>query len=96
MPFTEEELKKLNFTQEELDILEAASMYTFYADELPEEPDEMLSKLDEHFGNLENQEPGVTFEKIGKLCETDPEFITQLIVAQEVLSDLRPDQEIED
>ena len=96
LPFTEEELKQLNFTQEELSILEAASVYMTYAEELPEEPDEMIAKLDEHFAGLENQDPEVTFEKIGKLCETDPEFITQLIVAQEVLAELRPEQEVED
>lgn len=96
LPFTEEELKQLNFTQEELDILEAASAYSAYVDELPESPDGIIAKLDEYFaGTEDNKDPGETIEKIGKLCETDPEFITHLIVAQEVLSELKPEQETE-
>ena len=96
LPFTEEELKQLNFTQEELDILEAASAYSAYVDELPESPDGMVAKLDEYFAGSENSDPGETIEKLGRLCETDPEFITQLVIAQEVLAELRSEQDVED
>ena len=96
LPFTEEELKQLNFTQEELDILEAASAYSAYADALDGNPDGMVAKLDEYFGNSEKQEVSETIEKLGELCKSDPEFITQLIVAQEVLAELRPEEEFED
>ena len=95
LPFTEEELKELNFTEEELAILEAASAYSELADELMD-ADELVAKMDDIFGDLANTDPNDTFEKIGKLCETDPEFITQLVLAQEILSDVRPDQELDD
>ena len=96
LPFTDEELKQLNFTQEELDILEAASAYSAFVDELPENPDEIVQKLDKYFADSDKKDPGETIEKIGKLCETDPEFISQLVATQEILSDVRPDQEVDD
>ena len=95
LPFTEEELKELNFTEEELAILEAASAYTDMASELMD-ADELVAKMEDCFGNLSQTDPNETFEKLGELCKTDPEFITQLVLAQEVLSEVRPDQELDD
>lgn len=94
LPFTEEELKQLNFTPEELEILDFANSYVELANELDGNPDELINKLDTYFPKTAS--PEETFEKLGEVCETDPEFISQLIATQELLSDLAPEQERED
>ena len=88
LPFTEEELKQLNFTPEELDILESASAYSQTADMLPDDPEDMLSKVETNFS--ENMTSDEVFQKLGELCESDPDFITELIASQELLTDSKP------
>lgn len=84
LPFTEEELKQLNFTPEELEILETASAYSQTTQMLPDDEDALLKKIDETFS--EDAPSDDTMQKIVDLCSTDPEFINQLIAVQEVLS----------
>ena len=96
LPFTEEELEILNFTPEELEILESASAFSQTADMLPENPDEMMEKVGEHFREGEDVTFDEVFETLGTLCETDPDFITQLIATQELLSECRPEADNEE
>lgn len=93
LPFTEEELKELNFTPEELEILESASAYTQMYDMLPEDPDELIKKVEENFKEGDDVTFDEVFETLGSLCETDPDFITQLVATQELLTACRPDDE---
>lgn len=84
LPFTEEELEQLNFTPEELEILESASAYAKTESLLPEDMDGFIQKIDESFDDSAN--PDVTFQKLADLCTTDPDFVSQLLAFQEVYS----------
>ena len=84
LPFTEEELKKLNFTPEELEILEDASAYSQTVDMIPEDFDTFANKVNDTFSD--EDDANKTFEKIGNLCSTDQDFINQMIALQEVYS----------
>lgn len=94
LPFTEDELEKLNFTPEELEILESASAYTQTVDMLPDDPNYLVEKVETNFP--ENMTADEVFEKLGSLCESDPDFITQLIASQELLTDCKPYSEDEE
>ncbi len=94
LPFTEEELKELNLTPEELDILEYASAYSQTAELLPDDFDAFEQKLGDTFNDLNT--PEAVTEKITDLIENDPDFVTQMIAFQEVISTVKPYQEEED
>lgn len=94
LPFTDEELKQLNFTPEELEILESASAYSETVDMLPEDPDDLIEKVEANFSD--NMTADEVFEKLGALCESDPDFIAQLIASQELLTDCKPYSEDEE
>jgi hypothetical protein len=96
LPFTEEELEYLNFTPEELEILEDASAFSQTAKMLPEDPDELIKKVEANFREGDDVTFEEVFEKLGSLCETDPDFITQLIATQELLTACRPDEDYEE
>lgn len=96
LPFTDEELRELNFTQEELDILESASAYSQTVDMLPDndqDVQEFIQKIDDNFSEDDN--PDVTLQKLTDLCKTDPDFINQMIALQEVYGSVRfyPEEE---
>jgi len=92
LPFTEEELKILNFTPEELEILETASAYSQTADMMPENVEDLITKVGENFRTGDDVTFDEVFEKLNSLCESDPEFINQLIATQELLTACRPDE----
>lgn len=96
LPFTEEELKILNFTPEELEILEDASAFSETAKLLPDDTDELMDKVEANFREGDDVTFDEVFEKLGELCESDPDFITQLVAAQELLTACRPDDEYEE
>jgi DNA repair ATPase RecN len=88
LPFTDEELEKLNLTKEELDILEYASAYSQTVDMIPEDLDAFSNKIEETFGS--GDDPMASIQKLTDLCETDPEFVNQMIAMQEVFSAVKP------
>lgn len=94
LPFTEEELKELNLTPEELDILEYASAYSQTVDMLPDDITELTDKIDETFKTdpkLSDEEVfNSNIQKLSDLCDTDPEFVNQMIALQEVFSAIKP------
>jgi len=94
LPFTEEELKELNLTPEELDILEYAGAYAQTVELLPDDFDAFTEKIGETFSDVNT--PDGAIEKITDLCESDPEFVSQMIAFQEVISAVKPYQEEED
>ena len=94
LPFTEDEIKELNLTKEEIDILEYASAYSQTAELLPDDFDAFEEKLGNSFNDLNT--PDEVIERITDLCETDPEFVNQMIAFQEVMSAVKPYQEEED
>lgn len=77
LPFTEEEIKKLKFTQEELDILADAESYAQTADILPEDIDPILDRIDKEFPNGKDFDG--TFKKLAELAEKDPKFYAQVL-----------------
>lgn len=88
LPFTDEELKQLNLTKEELDILEYASAYSQTVDMIPDDIDAFTEKIEENFGN--GDDPMESIQKLTDLCDTDPEFVNQMIALQEVFSAVKP------
>ena len=88
LPFTDEELKKLNLTKEELDILEYASAYSQTVEMIPEDMEEFSNKIEENFGS--GDDPIESIQKLTDLCDTDPEFVNQMIAMQEVFSAVKP------
>lgn len=102
LPFTEEELKEMNLTPEELDILEYASAYSQTVDMLPDDITELTDKIEETFKTDENanlspeEEFNSKIQQLSKLCDTDPEFVNQMIALQEVFAAMRPDTQEEE
>jgi len=94
LPFTEEELKELNLSPEELDVLEWASAYSQTAELLPDDFDAFQNKLDESFNDKKT--PEAVMDKITDLIETDPEFVNQMMAFQEIMTSVKPYQEEED
>jgi len=94
LPFTDEELKELNLTPEEIDILEYASAYSQTAELLPDDFDAFEEKINNTFNDLNT--PEAVTEKIADLIEKDPEFVTQMIAFQEIMTAVKPYQEEED
>jgi len=94
LPFTEEELKELNLTPEELDILDYASAYSQTAELLPDDFDTFENKLDETFNDLGT--PDAVVEKLIDVCDKEPEFFAQMIALQEIMSAVKPYQEEDD
>ena len=88
LPFTEEELKKLNFTEEELNILEDASAYAETADILPDNPDTFVNKLDKEFPS---EDPNKVFEKLAELAKKDSNFVNQILAVIELTGSARDD-----
>ena len=81
LPFTEEELKELNFTPEELEILETASAFVETEEMIPDDADEFIKKIENTFSDTDTSDE--TFQKLTDLCKTDPEFVNQMIALQE-------------
>lgn len=94
LPFTEEELKELNFTPEELETLEGASAYSETVDMLPDDPDAFIKKIEETFSDDDNED--TTLQKLTDLCKTDPDFVNQMIALQEVYGAVKLYPEEED
>jgi len=89
--FTREELESLNFSPEELEIIESANAYVEATKMLSDDVvDELITKLDTEFPMTASREE--TFEKLNTLCETDPDFIAQLAIFQEILSNVEFEQ----
>lgn len=85
--FTEEELKILNFSDEELDLLLEADATVKTFDMISGDVEKIFKRIDKEFPN-----DGVkTLEKFTELCKTDPKFITQLIAMNEVFSEVKPE-----
>ena len=93
LSLTEEELKELNFTPEELQILEDAGAYAQTIDMFPEDFDAFQNQLDSTFS--QEDDPEVTLQKLADLCQTDPDFVNQMLAIQEVFSSAKyyPDEE---
>lgn len=87
LPFTEEELKKLNFTQEELDILADAEAYTKTAELLPEDIDPILDRIDKEFPNGKDFDG--TFKKLDEIAKSDPKFYTQIVALSTLVGDCK-------
>jgi len=87
LPFTEEELKKLNFTQEELDILADAEGYAQTADLLPEDIDPILDRIDKEFPNGKDFDG--TFKRLAELAKKDPKFYAQVIALSTLVGDCK-------
>ncbi len=87
LPFTEEELKKLNFTQEELDILADAEGYAQTADLLPEDIDPILDRIDKEFPNGKDFDG--TFKRLAELAKNDPKFYAQVIALSTLVGDCK-------
>ena len=82
LPFTKKELEELNFTAEELEVIMSAEAATQTLDLLPENPDELLDRIDKEFPK--GQDPNETLTKLAKLAETDPKFYAQVISLTEL------------
>ena len=93
LPFTEEELRELNFTPEELAILEAASSASELVQVLPEDPEEFVKEVEEKFNFEDEMDQQDVFDRIGNVMQNDPDFIMQVIASQELMSDYRFDAE---
>lgn len=82
LPFTKEELKELNFTPEELEVIMSAEAATQTLDLLPENPDQLLDKIDKEFPK--GQDPNETLTKLAKLAETNPQLYAQVLSLTEL------------
>lgn len=89
--FTEEELKILNFSAEELDLILDADATAKTAEMIPEDISKIIKRIDKEFPNDVNG----TFEKLAQLCKSDPKFITQLMAITEVCSEVKPEVKAE-
>lgn len=86
--FTEEELKILNLSEQELnDILDADALAKTAA-MLPEEPDAILKKIDKQFPD----DAAGILEKYAELAKKDPKFIMQLIAMNEIFGEVKPEE----
>ncbi len=82
--FTDEELKVLKFSDEELEIISDANAIAKTSDMLPEEADDLLNRIDKEFPD----DLAGTFEKLAELSQTDPKFVAQLVAMNEVFADV--------
>ena len=87
LPFTEEELKKLNFSQEELDILADAESYAQTAELLPEDVDPILDRIEKEFPNGKDFDGA--FKKLAELAQKDPKFYAQILALATVTGDCK-------
>ena len=78
--FTEEELKALNLTAEELSILQAGVAEADTADMLPEsekDADKLFAKIEKTIPNTSDMKEG--FEKLIEIVKKDPKFLEQIL-----------------
>ena len=87
LPFTDEELEQLNFTPEELDILETASAYSQTEEMIPDDTESFIKKINENFSDSDDS--NATMQKLTDLCSSDPDFVNQMIALQEVYSAIK-------
>lgn len=85
--FTEEELKKLNLTPEELANLEAADAFCDTAELLPDDEKGMDAFFDKIEKTFPNDFQGA-FEKLGEVAQKDPAFFRQLLALNSILNDV--------
>lgn len=90
LPFTEEELKQLNLTEEELNILEDASAISETLDMLPDDPDKFLDRVDKEFPY---NDPNQVFQKLADLAKKDPAFVNELIAVVDLTGRAREVEE---
>ena len=74
--FTPEELKTLNFTEEELEILNGSYILSETAKILPEDDNAFIKKVEKTFDGLSDDEIKA---KAKELAEKDPEFAKQIV-----------------
>ena len=83
--FTEEELKILNFSKEEVEEILDADAIAKTAQMLPEEVDGILDRIDREFpDDIEG-----SIKKYAELAEKDPNFIVQLVAMNELFGDVK-------
>ena len=83
--FTEEELKVLKFSKEEMEEILDADAIAKTADMLPEEVDGILDRIDKEFpDDIEG-----AIKKYAELAEKDPNFIVQLVALNELMGDVK-------
>lgn len=87
MPFTEEELAILGFSNEELEEIQDAQALVQTTETLPEEPDKILSKIDKTIPNDLNE----ALLKIAEISNSDPEFAKQLVAMNEIFGEVKPE-----
>lgn len=87
LPLTAEEIKKLNLSQEELDILADAEGYTQTLDLLPENIDPILDRIDKEFPNGKDFDG--TFKRLAELAEKDPKFYAQVLALSTIVGDCK-------
>lgn len=87
MPFTADELKILDFSNEELNTILDSEALVKTVDMLPDEPDAVLNRLDKEIPNDLN----AAFEKIAELAQKDPEYTKQLVAMNEIFDEVKPE-----
>ena len=87
LPFTAEELKKLNFSQEELEVLADAESYAQTLELLPEDVDPILDRIEKEFPNGKDFDG--TFKKLAELAKKDPKFYAQIMALSTITGDCK-------
>lgn len=85
--FTEEEIKVLNLTQEELSILQAAMADADTVNKLPDsekEEDKLFAKIEKKIPNTSDMKEG--FEKIIEVSKKEPDFLEQILTLYTVVN----------
>lgn len=90
MPLTEEEIKEIGFTPEELEIIRNAEAMAQTADILPEDPDELYAKMEKLFPGNDNLNQ--VFEKLNALGKTNPDLLIQMVALSEVTNSAKPEK----
>lgn len=90
MPLTEEEIKEIGFTPEELEIIRNAEAMAQTIDILPEEPDELYAKMEKLFPGNDNLDQ--VFEKLAGLEKNNPELLVQMVALSEATNSAKPEK----
>lgn len=92
--FTDEQLKRLNFSKEEIEIIEEAALIRQAADVMPNseaEMDAFFQKLDATFPP--SSDLAGTFNKYMDLMKTDPKFFSQIVAMNALLDTVEDEPE---
>ena len=92
--FTDEQLKRLDFSEEEIEIIEEAALIRQAADVMPNseaEMDAFFQKLDETFPP--SSDMAGTFNKYMDLMKTDPKFFSQIVAMNALLDTVEDEPE---